>query len=56
MDCDHNRSPNKEDCDHGHNYVKTQKHDIFMRAAIIVAVLINSAFYEDNDYDHNSQK
>jgi len=45
--CDHNHSSNKEDCDHSRNPIKTQKHDIFVRTAIMVAILINSAFCED---------
>jgi len=49
--CDHNRSPL-----YGRNHTKSQKYNIFVRIAIMIAVLINSAFYEDCNYDHNSQK
>ena len=41
---------------HDHNDIKTQKHDIFVRTAIMVAILINSAFYEDCDHDRSPQK
>ena len=54
--CDHGRSPNKEDCDHGLNYIKTQKYDIFVRNVIMIAVLINSAFHKECDHDRNPQK
>jgi len=36
-DCDCN--PNKEDCEHGYSYTKTQKYNIFVRSAITIAVL-----------------
>ena len=51
--CDYARNPNKEECDHMCNHIKTQKYDIFVS---MIAVLKNSAFYEDCDHNHNSQK
>ena len=51
---DHDRSPNKEYCDYGRNPIKTQKHDIFVRTAIMAAVLINSAFCEECDHSRSS--
>ena len=51
--CDHGHSPNKKDRDHDRNPIKTQKQNIFVRIVIIVAVLMNIAFYEDCNYDHN---
>jgi len=33
-DNDHDRSPNKKDCDHGHSPIKTQKYIIFVRTVI----------------------
>jgi len=41
---------------HDRSDIKTQKHDIFVRTAIMVAILINSAFYEDCDHDRSPQK
>ena len=38
-DRDHDRSPNYEDCGHDRSHIKTQKHDIFVRIAIMVAIL-----------------
>ena len=35
---------------------KTQKHDIFVRITIMIAILINSAFYEDCDHGRNPIK
>ena len=54
--CDHGHSANKKHCDHGRNPIKTQKQDIFVRTVIMVTALINNAFYEDCDHDHNPQK
>ena len=34
--CDHNHSPNKEDCNHDRNPIKTQKHVIFVRTVNMV--------------------
>jgi len=44
--CGHDSSPNKEDCDHSYSPIKTQKHDIFVKTAIMVIVLIKTqAFF-----------
>ena len=37
-------SPHKKDFDYGHSPIKTQKHDIFVSTAIMVAVLRNKTF------------
>ena len=47
-DNDHDRSPKEDCCDHGRSLIKTQKHNIFVKTAIMVAVLIktqNRAFF-----------
>ena len=37
--CDHSGSHNKDDCYHDRSLIKTHKHVIFVRVAIMVAVL-----------------
>jgi len=43
--CDQDCSANKDDCDHGRNFIMTKKHDIFVRIVIIIIVLINITFF-----------
>ena len=41
-------------CDHDHSLMKTYKHDIFVKTAFIVVILIKTQienFYEDCDHD-----
>ena len=59
--CGHGRCPHKDSnikyfckyCDHGRTPIKTHKHDIFMRTAIMFAIIINSAFCDDCDHSHS---